>query len=210
MTVHVVRLITACIFIVGLTSTTLMAQTSLVAGGSVPPVPTKIEVPAGHVLFFTAHAVGTQNYVCLPTPGGAAWTFVAPQATLFLTFNDQILQQVTTHFLSPNPDTSEQGRPRPTWQHSFDSSRVWAKSVASSDDPSFVEQGAIPWLLLERVGSALGPLGGSFLTQTAYIQRLNTSGGIAPSTGCMAATIGAIALSPYTADYFFYKARTPK
>jgi hypothetical protein len=40
-----------------------------------------------------------------------------------------------------------------------------------------------------------------------YIQRLNTSGGIAPQTGCALATdIGRIALVPYAADYFFYRA----
>jgi len=39
-----------------------------------------------------------------------------------------------------------------------------------------------------------------------YIQRVYTSGGIAP-TGCAQATdVGTRALVPYTADYFFYKA----
>jgi hypothetical protein len=44
------------------------------------------------------------------------------------------------------------------------------------------------------------------MTQTAYIHRLNTSGGAAPSTGCaLTSDIGALALVPYAADYFFYK-----
>jgi hypothetical protein len=36
-----------------------------------PPVPSKIEVPAGNTAFLEGHAVGTQNYICLPS----GWTF---------------------------------------------------------------------------------------------------------------------------------------
>jgi hypothetical protein len=51
-----------------------------------------------------------------------------------------------------------------------------------------------------------GPTGGDKLTETTYIQRLNTIGGIAPSTGCTQATdVGKRAFVPYTADYFFFK-----
>jgi hypothetical protein len=45
--------------------------------------------------------------------------------------------------------------------------------------------------------------------ETTFVQRLNTSGGVAPapSTGCTQSTdVGKMALVPYTADYFFYKA----
>jgi len=68
-----------------------------------------------------------------------------PQATLF----NEHGQQVITHFLSPNPD--EAGTARATWQHSRDTSAVWARAIASSSDPAFVAPGAIPWLLLELV-----------------------------------------------------------
>jgi hypothetical protein len=61
-------------------------------------------------------------------------------------------------------------------------------------------------VLLVTVGKAEGPTGGGVLAQTAYIQRLNTSGGAPPSTGCALAThVGAFALVPYSADYFFYR-----
>ena len=77
----------------------------------------------------------------------------------------------------------------------------------SSNDSNFVEPGAIPWLLLQVVGTGTGPTGGAFLTQATFIQRLNTSGGVAPATGCSSSgNVGAISLVPYTADYFFYKA----
>jgi len=175
------------------------------ADGHPPVVPANLEVPAGYSLFFKARATGTQNYVCLPAASGASWKFLAPQATLFETFRGEARQQLTTHFLSANP--AESGLPRPTWQHSLDSSRVWGRAIASSTDVNFVEPGAIPWLLLEVVGVAAGPVGGVFLMQTAFLQRLNTSGGVAPMTGCSQSTdVGALALVPYSADYFFYRA----
>jgi Protein of unknown function (DUF3455) len=119
-------------------------------------------------------------------------------------FNDKD-RQIITHFLSPNPD--ESGMARATWQHSRDTSTVWAMAIASSSDLNFVESGAIPWLLLQVVGAEPGPTGGDKLTGTTFIQRLNTSGGIAPSTGCAQSTdVGKKAFVPYTADYFFYKA----
>jgi Protein of unknown function (DUF3455) len=162
-----------------------------------PPVPSKIEVPAGNTAFLEGHAVGTQNYICLPS----GWTFFGPQATLFNDLNAQVI----THFLSPNPD--EGGTPRATWQHSQDTSTVWAVAIASYSTPGFVARGDIPLLLLQVVGAQDGPTGGRTLTATTFIHRLNTSGGVAPSTGCtLLSDVGKKAFVPYTADYFFYSA----
>ena len=137
-----------------------------------PPVPADLQVPAGNKVFLVGHAVGTQNYVCLPSGTGVALTLFTPQATLF----DDDDKQVITHFFSPNP--VENGTIRATWQHSRDTSTVWAALVAtSSSDPDFVAPGAIAWLLLEVVGAQDGPTGGDTLTETTFIQRLNTSGG---------------------------------
>ena len=166
-----------------------------------PPVPPDLQVPAGNEAFREGHAAGTQNYICLPSGSSFTWTLFGPQATLF---NDHD-RQFITHFLSPNPD--ESGMARATWQHSRDTSTVWAMAIASSSDPNFVEPGAIPWLLLQVVGTEPGPTGGGRLTRTTFIQRLDTSGGIAPLTGCAGSgDVGNRALVPYTADYFFYKA----
>jgi hypothetical protein len=165
-----------------------------------PPVPDNIRVPAGHKAYLVGYAVGTQNYICLPSGSGFAWGFIGPQATLFRDDDEQVI----THFLSPNPE--ENGMPRATWQHSKDTSAVWAVAIASSTDPAFVEPGAIPWLLLQVVGAEDGPTGGDKLSETTFIQRLDTSGGVAPSTGCALATdVGKRAFVPYTTDYFFYK-----
>jgi hypothetical protein len=80
-------------------------------------------------------------------------------------------------------------------------------AIATTSDPVFVAPGAIPWLLLQVVGAEVGPTGGDRLSETTFIQRLTTAGGVAPTTGCaQAVDVGRRALVPYTADYFFYKA----
>jgi hypothetical protein len=165
-----------------------------------PRVPANIQVPAGNKVFLVGHAVGTQNYVCLPSGTGFNFVLFTPQATLFSDHD----KQVTTHYFSPNP--FEGGTIRATWQHSRDTSTVWGETIQSSSDPNFVAPGAIPWLLLQRVGAKDGPSGGDTLTATTFIQRLNTSGGVAPSRGCSSSTnVGNQAFVPYTANYFFYK-----
>lgn len=175
-------------------------QAAHAGGVSVPPVPAKLEVEAPHEVVFVGHAVGTQNYICLPSGSGVAWTLFTPQATLFRKNG----QQLTTHFFSPNPE--ENGTVRAAWQHSRDSSTVWGQVTESSSDANFVAPGAIPWLLVEQAGVQEGPAGGDQMTEITFIQRLNTVGGAAPATGCGLATdIGNRAFVPYRADYFFYE-----
>ena len=184
-----------------------------------PPVPVKLEVPAGNTLFLKGEAKGTQNYVCLPSAdsntGGVAFKLFTPQATLFLPLNftgNEFTHQIITHFFSPNPDPLDNGAIRATWQSSLDTSTVWAATVqdGSSSDPNFVRPGAVAWLLLEKKGTQRGPTGGEDLAQTTFVQRLNTTGGLAPTTGCsLPQDIGTTAFVPYTADYFFYKQANP-
>jgi hypothetical protein len=170
----------------------------------VPDVPAIIEVEAGHRPYLIGHAIGTQNYVCLPSTQsetGVAWTLFGPQATLF----DDRDRQIATHFLSPNPDQG--GTPRATWHHSDDSSIVWAVKAQESKDPEYVDPTAIAWFLLRVVGNEDGPTGGDKLSDTTFLQRINTVGGKAPATGCESAgNLGAIQLIPYEADYVFYRA----
>jgi uncharacterized protein DUF3455 len=199
-------LLIACATVLAVTFTVALPQPAHAGRVTPPPVPFTIQVQAGNEAFREGSAAGTQNYICLPSGSGFAWTFFAPQATLF----NEDDEQVITHFLSPdlNPiDPNEiLGTPRVTWQHSRDTSTVWAVLSASSSDSAFVAPGAIPWLLLQVVGAQDGPTGGHKLTATTFIQRLNTSGGVAPSTGCALSTdVGKKALVPYTADYYFFK-----
>jgi len=178
----------------------LLAVAALGATLSSQAVPANLEVPDGYRPFLSAAAIGTQNYICLPTATGFGWTLFGPQATLFNDNDDQVI----THFLSANP--VENGTPRATWQHSKDTSRAFAVAIANSTDPNYVAPNSIPWLLLQVVGTQYGPDYGDKMTAARYIQRVNTSGGVAPSSGCAASTdVGKKALVPYTADYIFYR-----
>src|SRR6266568_9095124 len=158
-----------------------------------PTTPTLITPPAGNSAFLLGHAlVGTQGYVCLPKGAGASWTVknARPEATLFTTFFGQDFQ-IITHFLSPDTNPNE-AAPNPlpfgsaTWQSSFDSSKVWAQvlnsnSIPAGSNPSCPNTGAIACLLLQSIGSQEGPTGGKILSQSTFVQRLNTKGGSAPA-----------------------------
>ncbi len=219
------NLLSACATALAMASMVSLSQPARAASVVItpPPVPANIRVPAGNTAFLVGHGVGTQNYVCAPSPSspsGVAYALFTPEATLF---NDAG-KQLITHYFSPNPTTdppdpntnpgvvSDEGAIRVTWQHR-DTSIVWAKvnlnddgSIGSSSDQRFVAKGAVNWLLLKEVGAQDGPTGGDTLTPTTFIQRLNTSEGLAPSTGCASlADVGHQAFMPYTADYFFYK-----
>ena len=163
-----------------------------------PPVPSELEVPAGYRLFLLGHATGTQNYMCIPSVW-LFWAFVGPQATLF---NDDG-RQITTHFLSPNPD--EDGMARATWQHSRDTSTVWAKQIALTPMPMSWSQRT----LAAAPGGGNGP--------RAY----GDTGSRRPpiSNGCIPQEVRCPPLAVprtcdvrqrafvlYTADYVFYKA----
>src|SRR5262245_51838905 len=63
-----------------------------------PAVPANIQVPPGAKAFFVGHAVGTQNYICLPSGAGFKFLLFTPQATLFADNKKQVI----THYFSPN------------------------------------------------------------------------------------------------------------
>jgi hypothetical protein len=185
-----------------------------------PVTPAIITPPNGHSLFLVAPAAGTQGYICLPTSAGAAtasWTVKPsrPEATLFQRVFGQDVQ-IATHFLSPDANPNDAAsNPLPfgsaTWQSSFDTSRVWAQvlhsnSIPAGSDPICPNTDSIPCLLLQSIGSQPGPSGGSMLSKTSFIQRLNTRAGVAPAGGCStSADVGSQTLVPYTADYYFYR-----
>jgi len=200
--------------------TAMTAPAALASGGvTPPPTPPIITPPAGNTAFLLGHATGTQGYVCLPSGLGASWIVNSsrPQATLFTTLFGSFSQQILTHFLSPdtNPNSfapSPIPFGSPTWQSSFDSSVIWGnklQSITAGSDPSCPSTGAIPCLLLQVIGSQNGPsYPFGILTNTTYVQRLNTTGGSAPGTGCAVSTdVGGQVLVPYTADYYFYIAQ---
>jgi hypothetical protein len=188
-----------------------------------PDVPGNLKVLDGTHPFLVGHARGTQNYVCVPAGVDAqgqprvAYTLFTPEATLF---NDD-LDQIITHFFSPNPDPRDPNDPtknaaqvadgaiRATWQ-SKDGSSVWAKlhTAPPQGVGSFTpDKTAVAWLLLDKVGVLDGLTGGNILSKTTQIQRVHTTGGVAPGpgNGCDVSTdAGHTAFVDYTADYFFY------
>ena len=149
-----------------------------------PRVPAAIAVPAGAQLVAHLHATGAQVYGCGPGPAGGAafaWTLKKPDATL----TDDSGAVVGTHVAGP------------TWT-STDGSAVVGKKLAQADAPDAT---AVPWLLLRAVSSS----GTGVFSGVTYVQRVATTKGEPPATGCEAATVGAEARADYTADYYFYR-----
>jgi hypothetical protein len=150
-----------------------------------PVVPAAIKVPAGNKVFFVGHAIGFQIYSCNATANGYAWGLLEPYARLY----GKNGKLVATHYGGP------------TW-HAKDGSTVVAQRV----DGVTVDPTAIPWLLLSMVSTTNGPYGDR-LTDTTFIQRTRTTGGLSPAASeCNSATAGTRVEVPYTADYHFWKA----
>ena len=80
-----------------------------------------------------------------------------------------------------------------------DGSEVVGEVVAKADAP---EPHAIQWLLLR----AKSHLGSGALSPVAYIRRADTTGGLAPSTGCDASHLSEQARMRYSATYQFFSA----
>lgn len=178
----------------------------------VPAVPDDINVPTGNTAFLVGHAFGSQGYTCLPTAtGGTAWNPNArPEATLFIKIFGQ-QQQIITHFTSINANPVDPTNPPPksgnaTWQSSFDSSKVWAVKTGQidggSNPDSCPNQNSIQCLRLQSVGNQSGPAGGKLLANVSFVLRLNTKGGLPPTTAC---TVGQTQLQGYEADYYFFR-----
>jgi hypothetical protein len=171
--------------IVALTAAWPLAQVAQ-AGPAEPVVPHQVQVPDGHKLFLVGHAVGVQIYACSATESGFGWRFVAPRADLYGD-NGKL---IATHFGGP------------TWE-----ARDGSKVVGQRDDGVTVDPTAIPWLRLVGTSTVTGP-DGDRLARTTFIQRTATTGGLAPpAADCNAETAGTVNEVPYTADYYFWKAR---
>ena len=168
------------------TLTTLGLSALLAACANAPaptpaaPLPDNLKASAAEASTGTLAARGVQVYECRAkkdNPSAAEWAFVAPEADLF----DASGRKVGTHYAGPH------------WE-SNDGSKIVGAVKSRADAP---QAGAIPWLLLttKSVGGA-----GS-LAKVSAIQRINTTGGVAPAEGCSMATLGNTARVAYTADY---------
>lgn len=151
-----------------------------------PSVSPSIAVPAdgGRVLAHGA-ATGTQDYRCqAAADGGSTWVLVGPRASL----RDCTGALLAEHF------ASDAGAALPEWQSPDHTYVVGRKVAASAPDAS---PSSVPWVLLEGVSHG----GAGALSRVRYVQRVNTSGGVAPARAC---AVDATAGVPYRADYYFY------
>jgi hypothetical protein len=154
------------------------------AGPTAPVVPTDIAVADGNKLFLVGHAVGVQIYSCNATATGFGWGPATPRADLY----DDSGKVIVKHFGGPS------------WQ-----AKDGSKVVGKRDTQVSMDATAIPWLRLSAASTSAGP-NGDRLAHTTFIQRIATTGGLAPAAAeCNAETAGDIVEIPYTADYYFWK-----
>jgi len=136
-------------------------------------------VPADGKVVERIAARGVQIYECRANAtGGQGWVFVAPEAELF----DGQGRPVGKHYAGPH------------WE-AADGSKIVGAVKARSDAP---DASAIPWLLLDA--KSVG--GDGRFAKVTSVQRINTVGGLAPTTQvCDAKALGAKSRVSYTADY---------
>ena len=154
------------------------------AGAEAPEVPSTIAVEEGHKPVLVADAVGVQIYSCTAADASYRWNLVAPRADLY----DEDGRFFGTHFGGP------------TWQ-AKDGSLV----KAALDRRVTVDPTAIDWFRL-RVTHQVAGADGDRLTATTFIQRVQTTHGLAPTRTCNAESLGDVEEVPYTAVYVFWKA----
>jgi hypothetical protein len=136
-----------------------------------------LQVPAGNEVAYHTYAEGVQIYRW----NGASWSFVGPEADLYANAGGNGL--VGTHYAGP------------TWESNSGSKVVGTVLERCTPDAT-----AIPWLLLKAVSNE-GP---GVFARITYIQRLNTVGGIAPTSA--GNFMDEEARVPYSAEYYFYRA----
>ncbi|MBM4206550.1 MAG: DUF3455 domain-containing protein [Gammaproteobacteria bacterium] len=142
-----------------------------------------LKAPDATNLQLTLHAKGDQIFTCVQEGQAYNWKWQAPDAQLF---NGQNSTPVGSHGVGPS------------WKHQ-DGSSVKAKIAQKIDAP---DKTAAPWLLLEATENQ----GKGIFTQTGFIMRINTQGGLAPAAEeCNENRIGAEKRVPYSADYNFYR-----
>jgi hypothetical protein len=154
-----------------------MLQGAAYAGGAIPE---QIKVPEGYSPVLTVHAKGDQIYQCSLKNGEYSWETQAPDAKLF----DEQGNIVGNHTAGP------------VWEYK-EGSRVVGRVVKKID---MAPDSAISWLLVEVVSHK----GDGLFSNVSFINRINTHGGLSPSSGCDANHMGAEKRVPYTADYVFY------
>jgi Protein of unknown function (DUF3455) len=145
-------------------------------------LPEAVRVPIGQKLLMATTGVGEITYECREKKdmaGAHEWAFVAPVATLY----GDGRKVVGKYYAGP------------TWE-SADGSKVTGKQLAVAP--------AAPGNIALQLVKAEPAMGQGAMQGVAYIQRLNTKGGVAPAIACDAAGKGKRQQVAYEADYVFY------
>ncbi|MFF7600987.1 DUF3455 domain-containing protein [Streptomyces mirabilis] len=138
--------------------------------------PAALKVPDGNRLTGVFSAAGVQTYTC----ADGAWKLLEPAATLWAK-NDRSHRPVALHSRGP------------VWVSTMDGSAVNAAAIANSP-----KTGTIPELLLQSTATR----GTGVFAGVSYVQRLDTHGGVAPTTACTGTDQISVR---YSATYAFYK-----
>jgi hypothetical protein len=163
------------------TAGTLFSATVGQAAASQPArtgvdAPAALKVPDGNRLTGVFSAAGVQTYTC----ADGAWKLLEPAATLWAR-NDRSHRPVALHSRGP------------VWVSTVDGSAVNAAAIANSP-----KSGTIPELLLQSTATR----GTGIFAGVSYVQRLDTHGGVAPTTACTGTDQISVR---YSATYAFYK-----
>jgi hypothetical protein len=154
-------------------------------GAALPAAEDKLKVPDGHAPLCRLKAEGVQIYECKAKkddPTAYEWVLKGPRADLF----DAAGKKVGRHYGGP------------TWEADDGS------NVAGTVPPTAVvpQAGGVPWLLLK----AKSAQGDGLFGKVTYIQRVDTTGGVAPRK-CDESYAGTELHVPYKAVYVFYESR---
>jgi hypothetical protein len=162
---------------------TIACLIALTAGSATAQsIPSELQVPNGQTLLSTVQAEGDQIYICQASstnPEQFEWVLKAPEAVLL-----QNGKPIGKHYGGP------------TWE-SNDGSKIVGQVKNKVNAP---QADAIPWLLLEVKSNQ----GNGSLSEVNWVQRIRTSGGKAPTTGCDRSTSNTTVRVGYSADYLFY------
>ena len=158
------------------TATTAGAPNSGVTPNGNVPAPIQVDETQFKIVA-SLRGVGKQIYDC--NEGGTGYTFREPAAGLFT---------------SRGLPAAIHGK-GPFWTN-FDGSRVDGSAPVSAPSPDPAKN--VPWLKL--VGTPTPHTTGVF-SNVAFIQRIDTRGGVAPTGTCTPFTTTAV---DYTADYVFW------
>ncbi|MEU2863872.1 DUF3455 domain-containing protein [Streptomyces mirabilis] len=175
------RLVLTTTAVAAVTAGTLFSATVGQAATSQPArtgvdAPAALKVPDGNRLTGVFSAAGVQTYTC----ADGAWKLLEPAATLWAK-NDRSHRPVALHSRGP------------VWVSTVDGSAVNAAAIANSP-----KTGTIPELLLQFTATR----GTGVFAGVSYVQRLDTHGGVAPTTACSGTDQISVR---YSATYAFYK-----